>query len=130
MNEESEERPAATGAPREATPDLHTGHDPYAALRYPNFRRLMGGTFLITIALMMQRVAIGYELYTLTDDPLSLGLLGLAEAVPYMGLALFGGHLADRRSKVGLMQFAAVTFVAGAALLLVAMLPSMRATLG
>jgi MFS family permease len=90
----------------------------------------MGGTFLITIALMMQRVAIGYELYTLTDDPLSLGLLGLAEAVPYMGLALFGGHLADRRSKVGLMQFAALTFVVGAALLLVAMLPSMRALLG
>jgi MFS family permease len=130
MNEESEERPAATGAPHEAAPDVSQGHDPYAALRYPNFRRLMSGTFLITIALMMQRVAIGYELYLLTSDPLALGLLGLAEAVPYMGLALFGGHLADRRSKVGLMQFAALTFVLGATLLLVAMLPSMRATLG
>lgn len=130
MNEESEERPAAMSAPAEAAPAVASEHDPFAALRYPAFRSLMGGTFLITIALMMQRVAIGYELYVLTSDPLALGLLGLAEAVPYMGLALFGGYLADRRSKVGLMQFAGATFTAGAVLLLVCMLPSVRVALG
>lgn len=102
-------------------------HDAFAALRFPNFRNLMGGTFLITCALQVQRVALGYTLYLLTRDPLSLGLLGLAEAVPFMGLALFGGHMADRRDKRRMMQFAAAVFMTGSAILLVVSLPAMRA---
>ncbi len=57
-------------------------HDPYAALRFASFRHLVAGTFLLTCGLQMQRVALGYTLYLITRDPLSLGLLGLAEAVP------------------------------------------------
>lgn len=102
-------------------------HDPYAALRLANFRNLMGGTFLITCALEMQRVALGYTLYLMTRDPLALGLLGLAEAVPFMGLALFGGHLADRRNKQRMMQLAGLVFMSGSALLMCASLPSLRA---
>jgi MFS family permease len=56
-------------------------------------------SFLFTIALMMQEVAIGYELYRITRDPLSLGMIGLVEAVPFISLSLFGGHIADRYSK-------------------------------
>ena len=48
---------------------------------------------------MMQEVAIGYELYRVTHDPLSLGLIGLVEAVPFISFSLFGGHIADRFSK-------------------------------
>ncbi|WP_420468028.1 MFS transporter [Panacagrimonas sp.] len=101
-------------------------HDPYAALRFSNFRNLMGGTFLITCGLQMQRVALGYSLYLITRDPLSLGLLGLAEAVPFMGLALFGGHLADRRNKQRMMQMAGGVFLLGTLILLVASLPTVR----
>ncbi len=72
---------------------------PYAALRYPEFRRLIGAVFLLTVALLAQEVALGYELYLLTHDPLTLGFIGLAEAVPFIALALVGGHLADRREK-------------------------------
>ncbi len=104
-------------------------HDPYAALRFSNFRNLMGGTFLITCALEMQRVALGYTLYLMTRDPLALGLLGLAEAIPFMGLALFGGHLADRRNKQRMMQLAALVFMSGSTLLMIASLPSLRAQL-
>lgn len=104
-------------------------HDPYAALRFSNFRNLMGGTFLITCALEMQRVALGYTLYLMTRDPLALGLLGLAEAIPFMGLALFGGHLADRRNKQRMMQLAGLVFMSGSALLMLASLPSLRAQL-
>lgn len=93
-------------------------HDPFASLRIPNYRNLTAGTFLITCALMIQRVALGYELYLITRDPLSLGLLGLAEAVPFMGVALYGGHLADRYNKKYLMQMAGVIFMLGSALLL------------
>ncbi|MGA7160233.1 MAG: MFS transporter [Bacteroidota bacterium] len=74
-------------------------HDPYAALRFGEFRDLVLSTFLITIALLMQEVAIGYELYRITHDPLALGLIGLVEAIPFITFSLFGGHIADRYSK-------------------------------
>lgn len=77
--------------------------DPYAALRFPEFRRLVGGSFLLTLALLAQEVALGYELYLLTRDPLTLGFVGLAEAIPFIALALVGGHLADRREKRNLI---------------------------
>lgn len=101
-------------------------HDAFAALRYGDFRNLIGGTFLITCALQIQRVALGYTLYLLTRDPLALGLLGLAEALPFMGLALFGGHLADRRNKQRMMQFAGLVFVCASALLLLTCLPALE----
>ena len=105
-------------------------HDAFAALRFPNFRNLMGGTFLITCGLQMQRVALGYTLYLLTRDPLALGLLGLAEAIPFMGLALFGGHLADRRDKRRMMQLAGAVFMSGTLLLFVASLAPARSHIG
>ncbi len=48
---------------------------------------------------MIQEVAIGYEVYRMTHDPLALGMIGLVEAVPFMSLTLFGGHIADMYSK-------------------------------
>jgi MFS family permease len=78
---------------------LLKGHDPYAALRYPEFRSLVTASFLLTVALLTQEVAIGYELYRLTHDPFALGLIGLVEAIPFIGFSLFGGHIADRFSK-------------------------------
>ena len=59
---------------------------------------------MITAAIMIQEVVIGYELYKLTHDPLSLGFIGLAEALPYISIALFGGHYADRKDKRTIMQ--------------------------
>lgn len=47
----------------------------------------------------MQEVVVGYELYKLTHDPLSLGLIGLAEVVPFVLVSLFGGYVADRYDK-------------------------------
>jgi MFS family permease len=81
-----------------------TSTDPYAALRYPEFVNLITTNSLITAALLIQEVVIGYELYKITHDPLSLGFIGLAEAVPYISLALFGGHYADRKDKRTIMQ--------------------------
>ena len=73
--------------------------DPYAALRFPHFRNLVLASFLLTIGLLAQEVAIGYELYRITHDPFALGLVGLIEAIPFISLSLFGGHIADRHSK-------------------------------
>jgi MFS family permease len=102
-------------------------HDTFAALRYPEFRGLTLGIFLFTIAILAQEVVLGYELYRLTHDPLVLGFTGLAEAVPFIALALFGGHLADRRDRRGIM-LAATLFVAfGSCVLLWITLPETQA---
>jgi MFS family permease len=78
---------------------LYEENDPYAALRHPEFRNLVLGSFFITLALLAQEVAIGYELYRVTHNPLSLGLIGLVEAIPFISFSLFGGHIADKYSK-------------------------------
>jgi MFS family permease len=74
-------------------------HDPYVALRFPEFRNLVAASFLLTIALLVQEIVIGYELYRITRDPFALGMIGLIEAVPFISLSLFGGHIADLYSK-------------------------------
>jgi MFS family permease len=73
--------------------------DPYLAFRYPEFRAFMLAVFLFTVALLIQEVIIGYELYKITGDPLAIGLVGLAYAIPFIGLSLLGGHYADLMSK-------------------------------
>ena len=73
--------------------------DPYASFRYPEFCYLIAASFLLTMALMIQEVAIGYELYRITHDPMALGLIGLVEAIPFISFTLYGGHVADRNSK-------------------------------
>jgi MFS family permease len=103
--------------------------DPYAALRYPEFRRLTAATFLITAGILVQQVVLGYEVYLLTRDPLALGLVGLVEAVPFIALALFGGHLADRRERLRLMRWSLGTIALGSLVLAVVMNPKVRALL-
>ncbi|GIW89076.1 MAG: MFS transporter [Isosphaeraceae bacterium] len=75
------------------------GLDAYSSLRLPSFRRLLVGAMLATIAAEMQNVALGWELYERTRDPLSLGLIGLVIVVPAVVLALPAGQLADRFSR-------------------------------
>ncbi len=74
-------------------------HDPYEALRYPNFRRLILAYSATTIAREAQIVVVGWQVFAVTNDPLSLGLIGLAEALPFIAVALYAGHVADRASR-------------------------------
>ena len=78
--------------------------DAYKALHFPEFRAYVAGNTLFTIALLIQEVVLAYEIYKITHNPLSLGLIGLAEAVPFISLVLFGGHFADNRDKKTIMQ--------------------------
>ncbi|WP_412467014.1 MFS transporter [Pedobacter sp. KLB.chiD] len=77
--------------------------DPFAALRYKEFRSFLGMRFFFTLAYQMQAVVIGYHIYDLTRDPLKLGLVGLCEAIPAIGIALYGGYIADKSEKRGLL---------------------------
>ena len=78
---------------------LQMPHDSYAALRVPNFRRLILGYGTTTIAREAQIVVVGWQVYEHTRDPLSLGMIGLAEALPFIAVALYAGHVADRLSR-------------------------------
>src|SRR5215208_6246362 len=77
-----------------------TRHDPYAALRILNFRWFISSLLAMTVATQIQAVVVAWQIYELTRDPLSLGLIGLAEAVPFIGFALFAGHVADRSNRL------------------------------
>jgi MFS family permease len=78
-------------------------HDPYAALRFKEFRSYLGMRFFFTFAYQMQAVIIGFHIYHLTKDPLALGLVGLCEAIPAIFIALYGGYVADKSEKRGLL---------------------------
>jgi predicted MFS family arabinose efflux permease len=73
--------------------------NPYAPLRIPDFRKLLVSYGALTVAREAQIVVIGWQLFARTGDPLVLGLIGLAEALPYIGVALYAGHIADRLER-------------------------------
>lgn len=98
--------------------------DTYASLRIPDFRYFVMNSFLITATLLIQEVVLGYELYKITRDPLSLGLVGLAEALPFIALSLFGGHLADRRDKKRILQWSLLVITLGSVILYAVFQPS------
>ena len=66
------------------------------AFRHRNFALFGAANFLATIAMQMQAVAIGWQVYDLTGSPFRLGMIGLAEFLPAIGLALLVGPVADR----------------------------------
>ncbi len=78
---------------------MAANRDSYASLRIPNFRRLILGHGTSTVAREAQIVVVGWQVYEQTKDPLALGLIGLAEALPFIGVALYAGHVADRANR-------------------------------
>lgn len=74
-------------------------HDPYAALRYRNFRLLFTGRFVAQIGEMMVSVGVGWELYERTGDAFALGLVGLVQMIPVLLLSLPAGYLVDRLDR-------------------------------
>ncbi len=85
---------------------MEQAHDAYAALRHRDYRCLLAGGVLASIAVEMQAVAVGWELYRRTDSAWNLGLTGLAQFLPVLVLALPAGHAADRYSRKHLFQLA------------------------
>ena len=74
-------------------------HDPFAALRFRDYRLFMIGRVLMFTGLQMQTVAIGWELYERTNSAMVLGGVGLAQVLPMIGLSLIAGHVADGRDR-------------------------------
>lgn len=77
--------------------------DPYAALRYKEFNTFLLVRFAMVFAWSMQFIVIEWQVYSLTKDPLSLGIIGLMEVIPAVSMALFAGHIVDQKEKRNLL---------------------------
>jgi MFS family permease len=113
--------PAGGGGALADVPDASSApgrHDSYAALRFAVFRRYIVGLGALTFATQVQGTVVGWQVYAITRDPLSLGLIGLAEALPFIGCALWAGHVADRADRRRIVQWATLVLVACSAALL------------
>lgn len=62
----------------------------------PMVARLLGSELLATLAFGIVAAALGWQAYARTGDPLTLGIIGLAEFVAALTFALPAGQLADR----------------------------------
>ena len=83
---------------------MNATQDAFAALRYRDFSIVTLNQFCLTLAILIQEIIVAYSLYKITKDPLTLGLIGLAEAIPYIALSLWGGYFADRFNKQTIMK--------------------------
>jgi MFS family permease len=87
--------------------------DAFASMRIKEFRCLMGGRFLFIMALRMLAALVGYWMYELTHNALAIGLIGLSEVIPAVGLSLHAGYKIDMSEKRKLlMTSVALYFIA------------------
>jgi MFS family permease len=86
--------------------------DSFAALRYKDFRSYLGMRFFFTFAYQMQTTVLGFYIYELTHSKVAIALIGLSEAIPAVGIALYGGYIADKyeKRKMLLVIFTGVIF--------------------
>ena len=79
-----------------------------APLRNRNFRALLGYRICTILSYQMVAVTVGWHVYELTRNPWMLGLIGLAEVLPYFCVAPFAGYLVDhlRRRRLGMVACA------------------------
>jgi MFS family permease len=77
--------------------------DPYAALRFREFNIFLVARFAMVFAWSMQFIVIEWQVYSMTKDPWSLGIIGLMEVIPAVSMALFAGHIVDQKEKRNLL---------------------------
>jgi MFS family permease len=85
--------------------------DPYAVLRLVPYRAYLLMRLFTLMAIQIQVLAVGWQVYQLSHDPLALGLIGLAEAVPAIGVALWAGHAADIYDRKRILLLSNVAFL-------------------
>jgi len=98
-----------------------------AVLRQSDLLRFLTARFLATIAAQMQVVAVGWQMYDITGDPLDLGFIGLSQFLPFVALILPAGQVADHFARSRIVTLCYLTAAACAAALLVFTLRGLNA---
>ena len=78
----------------------------FSVLRHRNFTLYLSARTLATLAVQMQNVAIGWQVYSMTHNLFDLGMIGLAQFAPFLLLILIAGHAADRYDRRNLIALA------------------------
>ncbi len=86
-------------------------NQPYAVFQVPEFVPFIGGRFFLTIAIQMQSVLVGWQVYALTKNVFALGMIGLTEAVPFIITSFFSGHVADSFDRRKIIRWATFLFM-------------------
>jgi MFS family permease len=84
--------------------------DPYAALRIKEFNIFLIVRLFLVLGWSMQFIVIEWQVYSLSKDPLSLGIIGLMEIIPAFTMALFAGHIVDQKEKRNLFALCIAAF--------------------
>jgi len=90
----------------------------FAVMHIRNFRLFLAYRFFMTSATLMQAVIVGWQLYDITKNPLSLGMIGLTEVIPQVSIALFAGHFVDIWDRKKIMSRTSLLLLVGSAILL------------
>jgi MFS family permease len=93
-------------------------HDPFAVLKIREFLFFLNTRFFMTLAVQMQSVIVGWQIYQHTKDELALGMIGLAEAIPFIITSLFSGHVADSYSRKHIIAIATSLMIGSTGILL------------
>src|ERR1041384_2318501 len=73
--------------------------DPYQVLRNRYFLLYLIGRFIASFGQQMVTVAVGWQIYEKTHQPIALGLVGLTQMIPMLALTLPAGHFADNHDR-------------------------------
>jgi len=99
-------------------------NEAFEVMHIRNFRLFMAFRFLMTSATLMQSVVVGWLLYNITKSVLSLGMIGLTEVIPQVGIALFAGHFVDIWDRKKIIFYTTFLLLLGSLILAVYSLPS------
>jgi MFS family permease len=100
--------------------------DAFEVVRVDNFRYFLTYRFLMTIATLMQSVIVGWQVYDLTKNVLSLGMIGLTEVIPQVCIALFAGHFIDLYDRRKIIIRTTILLLLGSAILITYSIPSLN----
>jgi MFS family permease len=92
-----------------------------------DFRLFLYYRFFMTSATLMQSVIVGWQLYELTKSVLALGMIGLTEVIPQVGIALFAGHFIDLYDRKKIIVYTTILLLIGSGILTLYSIPSLNA---
>jgi MFS family permease len=86
-------------------------HDPFAVLKIKEFNFFLFNRFFLTFGIQMQSVIVGFQIYALTDNVFTLGLIGIMEAIPFIITSFFSGHIADNFNRRSILLLCTFLFI-------------------
>ncbi len=98
----------------------------FEVVRNRSFSLFLAYRFLMTVATLMQSVIVGWQLYSITKDVLSLGMIGLTEVIPQVSIALFAGHYVDIWDRKKIIFYTTFLLLIGSVILTVYSIPTLN----